>query len=579
MRISELVCTSLFIKIMKKYTVKLNENEIKRRIADFCDDSKGEKTIEDFLDTSLKGLKIKLYKNYNELYKEKMILKRNGEQRILRVPNNYLKKIQRNLNYIIQTIYKGKFTSHAFEKASEGKSKNIITNAKIHTNKKFILKIDLKDFFPSISFPRIYGVFQKPPFNFDNKTARLLAHICIFQKSLSKDDVGELPQGAPTSPILSNLVCRNLDNQLFKLCSKNKCQYSRYADDITISTNLSIMPNEIYSNNDISTQIKEIIKQNGFIINQEKTKLLTQKRRQMVTGLVVNKKVNLKRNYIKNIRAMLFQWQQKRIKYMRILKNKKNIFTIIKLIKKSNFKNINSKNKNERKKIIKDLLSNDKYNNTIYFIAMKSALLDVEKEMHDKYYQNKFDKPKFKRVLSGRIGFVRKVRGDEDDIYRKLWNQYCYLNNKKKKIKPLIIKNVSDDPIWNIINKGESMELELKQEYSEQHLLETINAFLNSKFNGTLIFGVEDLTHIIYGIDKELKTKSKDAFRNEIIHKIFDTFNPQKQLPVMCKFYERYKKTICIIEVQPYGERIYLDAKNKIYFERMDGYSQKRQDP
>lgn len=561
-------------KSNKKHTIEFSEEEVKEKIKDFADNPIGEKTLKELLGiSSIKGLKIKLYKQ-NNLYEQKTIPKRNGENRILHIPNPYLKKIQRNLNYLIHCLYGGKFTSHAFEKG-----KSIITNAELHANKKHILKIDLKDFFGSITFPRVYGIFQKTPFGFDPTTARLLAHICIYQENLSRANLGILPQGAPTSPILANLACRNLDNKLFELCKKLKCTYSRYADDITISTNLNEFPTQLFKENILSAKLEKIINGNGFEVNFGKVKLISSKRRQMVTGLIVNKKVNVKRSYIKGIRAMLHQWQKLKEDYYNVLKKEKEKITIkkIRIIKKANFNKINEKNKEQRKKIINNLINDEKYYSSIHYISQRASLIEAEARMHKKYYEHTSQKPKFKRVLTGRIGFIKRVRGAKDNLYIKLWNKYCLLNNKKRNLKKLTINNPNNHPLWEIINKGESLELEFKQNYSEQHLLETVNAFLNSDRGGLLIFGIEDVTHLVTGIGDKIRG-GQDSFRINIISKIFQKFKPTQQLPVMCKFDELHNKTICCVEVQPYGKKIYFDEQNKEYFMRMDGFSQKMQD-
>ena len=131
--------------------------------------------------------------------------------------------------------------------------KSIRTNADSHVGKRNILKFDLEDFFPSISFKRIYGIFRSEPYKFNKEIATFLAHICIYQSSIyDKNEAGILPQGAPTSPLLANLVCRSLDNELMKLAKKYKCIYTRYADDICISSNLHDFPKEIYNNNKLS---------------------------------------------------------------------------------------------------------------------------------------------------------------------------------------------------------------------------------------------------------------------------------------------------------------------------------------
>ncbi|MFM7372884.1 MAG: reverse transcriptase domain-containing protein, partial [Sphaerospermopsis kisseleviana] len=104
----------------------------------------------------------------------------------------------------------------------------MVTNAKNHCNKKFVLNLDIKDFFPTITQQRIRGVMMSPPYNLPSQIATTISHICCYE--------GKLPQGAPTSPIISNIVCAKLDSELRLLAKQNKCFYTRYADDITFST-------------------------------------------------------------------------------------------------------------------------------------------------------------------------------------------------------------------------------------------------------------------------------------------------------------------------------------------------------
>lgn len=100
----------------------------------------------------------------------------------------------------------------------------------IHKNKRYILNIDLENFFNSFHFGRVMGYFNKNRyFNFDKKMSIIIAQLCCLN--------GALPQGAPTSPIISNLICRIFDYRILKITKKYKLNYTRYADDLTFSTN------------------------------------------------------------------------------------------------------------------------------------------------------------------------------------------------------------------------------------------------------------------------------------------------------------------------------------------------------
>jgi RNA-directed DNA polymerase len=167
---------------------------------------------------------------------------------------------------------------------------NIVGNAKVHTQKKVVLNIDLKDFFPSISAKRVKDLFASSYFNFNDQIANALALLSTYQ--------GKLPIGAPTSPVISNFVCLSLDHDLSAFCKVHKLAFSRYADDLTFSSDIPISTDQILD-------IINIIKKNQFKINEKKLRLKTNNRKQIVTGLTVNEKVNVDRKLLKKIRAML----------------------------------------------------------------------------------------------------------------------------------------------------------------------------------------------------------------------------------------------------------------------------------
>ncbi|MDR2970614.1 MAG: reverse transcriptase family protein, partial [Bacteroidales bacterium] len=167
---------------------------------------------------------------------------------------------------------------------------NIVANAEVHTGKKHVLNIDLKDFFPSISARRIKALFSSPYFNYNEQIATALTLLTTYQ--------AKLPTGAPTSPVLSNFVCLELDADLRSFCQENQLQFTRYADDLTFSSN-TLIPQDTIQN------IKQIIQKHGFEINEKKLRLQSSFRKQTVTGLTVNEKVNVDRKLLKKIRAML----------------------------------------------------------------------------------------------------------------------------------------------------------------------------------------------------------------------------------------------------------------------------------
>ncbi len=232
----------------------------------------------------------------DNMYTEFTIKKKGGGQRTICAPNKQLKTIQRKLANVLNCIYKVKPAAHGFVY-----DKDIVTNARNHTKKKFVFNIDLENFFEQINFGRVRGVLLKPPYSIGEEAATVIAQIACYK--------GRLPQGAPSSPILTNMICSPLDTQLTKLAVKYKLRYSRYADDITFSSFKEDMPPSIvYISCErvvVGKELAELIKRNGFSINESKSRIFDYHKRQEVTGLVVNKIVNVKRSYIKEIRAIL----------------------------------------------------------------------------------------------------------------------------------------------------------------------------------------------------------------------------------------------------------------------------------
>lgn len=240
------------------------------------------------------------YASDDTKYKTFKIKKRNGGERTISAPTEKLKEIQQVLQVIFQHLYKGKPSVHGFVL-----DKSIVTNAKLHVGKRILVNIDLKNFFPTINFGRVRGVFLGHPFDFEDGVATALAKICCMN--------GVLPQGAPTSPVLSNFVCRNLDNNMMKLAKTSRVLYTRYADDISISTNLKILPTEIGTIESdkliLSPLLRDKIMSNGFFVNEFKVRYAYRDGRQEVTGLIVNKKVNVYRSYIKQVKSMMHAWE------------------------------------------------------------------------------------------------------------------------------------------------------------------------------------------------------------------------------------------------------------------------------
>lgn len=244
-------------------------------------------------------------------YRSFDIPKRTGGKRTICAPIGGLKRIQSRLNMVLQELYAATYGKrHHVHGFRTGHS--IVTNAVLHVDKRYVLNVDLLDFFPSINFGRIRGMFMAVPFRTGEQAATTLAKICCHDNML--------PQGAPTSPILSNFICARMDSELSRLTKCIGCVYSRYADDITISTNKHRFPAQIASCRlepdgsrgpvNLGHDFSDVIRCNGFETNPQKTRLLTQPYRREVTGLVVDEKVNVRRPVIRQVRAMLNAWEK-----------------------------------------------------------------------------------------------------------------------------------------------------------------------------------------------------------------------------------------------------------------------------
>jgi len=252
-----------------------------------------------------KALSYILYKiPENNKYIEFEIPKKNGEKRLIKAPTEKLKKLQRRLADLLNECFNQISKESGKKSLSHGfiKHHSIISNAKNHKNKRYVFNVDIQDFFPSINFGRVRGFFIKNRhFSLDPKVATVIAQIACYNN--------ELPQGSPCSPIISNFIGHLLDIRMANLAKISKCTYSRYADDLTFSTNKKDFPDLIAVIKDEniwvagSKLIKEV-ERVGFSLNSQKTSMQYKTSRQMATGLIVNEKLNIKREYYKIARSM-----------------------------------------------------------------------------------------------------------------------------------------------------------------------------------------------------------------------------------------------------------------------------------
>lgn len=237
------------------------------------------------------------------------IKKRDGSDRTIFEPRKPLKLMQMKLlDFVQKRVPPLKPVVHGFVS-----KRSILTNALAHCSPRnhHVFNIDLEDFFPSITFYRVRGVFTNHPFNFSHDVATVIAQVCTLENML--------PQGAPTSPLLSNLVCRTLDRDLQELARRSLSRYSRYADDITFSfreRKTAKLPAAVCSVDDdgdvkVGTELHDIIvNKHNFRINTTKTRLSDRTRRMEVTGLTINRFPNVPRNFIDKIRGALNAWEK-----------------------------------------------------------------------------------------------------------------------------------------------------------------------------------------------------------------------------------------------------------------------------
>ncbi len=255
-----------------------------------------------------KTLSYLLYVKKEPNYHSFELAKRGGGVRIIHAPNEEIKSIQRSLAALLyEATNEARGRNPAYARFSHGfeKRRGIATNADVHTAKKIVFNVDLKDFFPSINFGRVRGFFIKNShFRLSEKAATVVAQIACYN--------GELPQGAPTSPIISNLILYDLDRRLSGHAAANGCYYSRYADDLTFSTRKKKLERSIGRRSFlfpdrwiVSRDLKSLVKQSGFSLNVQKTRGSYAGERQSVTGLTVNKVTNVPANYYKLVRAQI----------------------------------------------------------------------------------------------------------------------------------------------------------------------------------------------------------------------------------------------------------------------------------
>jgi RNA-directed DNA polymerase len=351
---------------------------------------KGFDDVAALLDVTPAKLRYYLYskvKNYTVFE----IPKRAGGRRNISCPVTPLKLIQQKLNQVLQAVYRSRGPVHGFV---HGRS--IKSNAEAHKGCRLVLNIDLADFFPSIHFGRVKGLLQSKAYQLPDHVALVLAQICCHEKTL--------PVGAPTSPVLANMVCAPLDAELVAFAKQHHCFYTRYADDITFSTDRPRFAPAVAYRDDtshdwiIGDELKRILKRNTFRINEAKTRVFGKNSRQEITGLVVNSRTNVKRRVVRQVRAMLHAWGR-------------------------------------------------------YGLA---AAQDEFRAKYDRR-RRRGRKPDFDRVVRGKVEFIGFIRGRDDVLYLRLAREYQRVSGRS--VRPVTITAQATAPVlgqavWQLLDEG-----------------------------------------------------------------------------------------------------------------------------
>lgn len=313
---------------------------------------------------------INYYCNPNNVfhrYRQFKVKKKSGGFRLITTPRNRSFMMMLSaVNELLKAIYTPSDYAMGF---TEGRS--VVSNASVHKGQNYVFNIDLKDFFPCIEQPRVWKRLQLAPFSFPEKIASLIAGLCSM-KEVRTDDVGNqvtcyvLPQGAPTSPIITNTVCDTLDRRLAGLAKRFGLHYSRYADDITFSS----MHHVYQKDGKFRKELRRIISDQHFTINDDKTRLQKKGARQEVTGIIVSDKLNVTQKYVRDIRNILYIW--------------------------------------------------DRYG---YASAMAKF---VPKYKNEKGHVKKGN-PNLVNVIDGKLMYLKMVKGEEDSVYQRLHNKFVKL--------------------------------------------------------------------------------------------------------------------------------------------------------
>lgn len=327
-------------------------------------------------------------------YSTFLIKKKSGSYRTLNSPTFYFKAILRCFSKILEILHVPNDVAMGFVV-----NRSIVDNAKVHVGANFVYNIDLKDFFHSFDRNRVKIALMSNPFNLNGYKEKLAFFLaCLFTHPINVCDDTKLvlPQGSPISPILTNILCQKLDRRLSGLAKRFKSKYSRYADDISFSSN-----ENVFNNYNFQKELKRIIEEDQKLtINNRKTRLQKKGFKQEVTGLIINEKVNVSRKYVKQLRMWIYFIE----KYG--LDKAEMIFRRDYIKEKGHIKNI----------------SNPMIN-----------------------------------VLNGKLTFLKMVKGDQDETYLKLYDRLNKIVGNKNPL-DILIETWSTDGIEKAMDLYYSIE-------------------------------------------------------------------------------------------------------------------------
>ncbi|MEM1216574.1 MAG: reverse transcriptase family protein [Bacteroidota bacterium] len=239
------------------------------------------------LQTDMRRLKLQLQQ---PKYKAFTVPKKDGGQRQIEAPGPGIKRLQTRLNRYLRAVYYFEKSHAAYgfvlNVRNDADRRNVLTNARKHLGRPYLLNIDLKDFFHQVKQKRVKQLFGSTPFSFERDIPNLLTRLVTFK--------GRLPMGAPSSPVVSNLACLKLDEMLSRWCEQRGWVYTRYADDLSFSHEQAIGLADLLA-------LKKIIQNAHFKVNEDKIKLYGPDEDKVVTGLILREKVELAAGYLTNL--------------------------------------------------------------------------------------------------------------------------------------------------------------------------------------------------------------------------------------------------------------------------------------